>query len=46
MPQNLLQLSRIGKSFGPNRVLDGVSFDLHAGEVTSSPEKTERAKAR
>lgn len=32
-PQTLLQLSQIGKSFGPNRVLDGVSMDLNAGEV-------------
>ncbi len=33
MPPPLLHLSAIGKSFGPNRVLDGVSLDLRAGEV-------------
>ncbi|HUJ45266.1 MAG TPA: sugar ABC transporter ATP-binding protein [Opitutaceae bacterium] len=33
MPPRLLQLSGIGKSFGANRVLEGVCFDLHAGEV-------------
>jgi ribose transport system ATP-binding protein len=33
MPQELLQLSRIGKTFGSNRVLDQVCFDLNAGEV-------------
>jgi ABC-type sugar transport system ATPase subunit len=33
MPTKLIQLSGIGKSFGPTRVLDGVSFDLLAGEV-------------
>lgn len=29
----LVQLTGIGKSFGATRVLDDVSFDLHAGEV-------------
>ncbi len=33
MSQQLLQLSGIGKSFGPVRVLEGVDFDLRAGEV-------------
>jgi len=33
MPPHLLQLSAIGKTFGTNRVLDGVDFDLNAGEV-------------
>ena len=33
MPDKLLQLSDIGKSFGANRVLDSVSFDLFPGEV-------------
>ncbi len=33
MSNKLLQLSHIGKSFGPVRVLNDVSFDLHAGEV-------------
>jgi ABC-type sugar transport system ATPase subunit len=32
-PPPLLQLSNIEKSFGPVRVLDGVSFELRAGEV-------------
>jgi ABC-type sugar transport system ATPase subunit len=29
----LVQFSGVGKSFGPTRVLDDVSFDLHPGEV-------------
>jgi ribose transport system ATP-binding protein len=33
MAEKLLQLSNIGKSFGTNRVLESVSFDLFAGEV-------------
>jgi ABC-type sugar transport system ATPase subunit len=33
MPEKLLQLSNIGKSFGANRVLESVSLDLFAGEV-------------
>ncbi|HXQ82410.1 MAG TPA: sugar ABC transporter ATP-binding protein [Opitutaceae bacterium] len=33
MPARLLALRRIGKLFGPNRVLDGVSLDLDEGEV-------------
>jgi ribose transport system ATP-binding protein len=33
MPDRLLQLSCIGKTFGANRVLDSVSMDLFAGEV-------------
>jgi len=33
MADKLLELSNIGKSFGTNRVLESVSFDLFAGEV-------------
>jgi len=33
MPARLLALRRIGKLFGTNRVLDGVSLDLNEGEV-------------
>jgi ABC-type phosphonate transport system ATPase subunit len=33
MPAKLIQLSGIGKTFGPTRVLEDVSFDLFAGEV-------------
>jgi ABC-type sugar transport system ATPase subunit len=33
VPEKLLQLSNIGKSFGSSRVLESVSFDLNAGEV-------------
>jgi ABC-type sugar transport system ATPase subunit len=29
----VLRLNRLGKSFGPVRVLDGVTFDVRAGEV-------------
>ena len=31
--QPLIQLDGVGKSFGPNVVLDGVDFDLRPGEV-------------
>ena len=31
--QTLIQLDGVGMSFGTNVVLDGVDFDLHAGEV-------------
>src|SRR5208283_2356613 len=33
MPERLLALRDIGKRFGANRVLEGVSLDLDAGEV-------------
>jgi ribose transport system ATP-binding protein len=33
VPETLLQIHEIGKSFGSSRVLDGVSMDLRAGEV-------------
>ncbi len=33
MPARLLALRQIGKLFGPNRVLEGVSLDLNEGEV-------------
>ncbi|HTU01431.1 MAG TPA: ATP-binding cassette domain-containing protein, partial [Candidatus Sulfotelmatobacter sp.] len=33
MPPRLLALRQIGKLFGPNRVLEGVSLDLDEGEV-------------
>jgi ribose transport system ATP-binding protein len=33
MSEKLLQLSHIGKAFGPVSVLEDVSFELHAGEV-------------
>ncbi len=33
MPQPLLEFQKIGKSFGANRVLDDVSFDLRESEV-------------
>jgi len=33
LPQELLELRSIGKCFGSNRVLEGVSFDLRGGEV-------------
>ncbi|PNG94242.1 ribose/galactose/methyl galactoside import ATP-binding protein 1 [Streptomyces malaysiensis] len=32
-PQPLLRLAAVAKSFGPTRALDGVDFDLRAGEV-------------
>jgi ribose transport system ATP-binding protein len=31
--QPLIQLDGVGKSFGPNVVLNGVDFDLRPGEV-------------
>ena len=33
MPARLLALRQIGKLFGSNRVLEGVSLDLNEGEV-------------
>lgn len=33
MSEQLLQLTHIGKAFGPVRVLEDVNFDLRAGEV-------------
>lgn len=33
LPKEILELKRIGKCFGSNRVLEGVSFDLREGEV-------------
>jgi len=33
MPERLLALRKMGKLFGTNRVLEGVSLDLDAGEV-------------
>lgn len=34
MPRSALYIQRICKSFGPNRVLDGIDLSLNAGEVT------------